>query len=61
MARPGERNRGIGPARRAALRFKARATGYISRMFRTRYALLGWLAWRVGKRMMRRKLHLSRR
>jgi hypothetical protein len=30
-------------------------------MKKWRYALLGWLAWRIGKRMMRRKLHLSRR
>jgi hypothetical protein len=25
-------------------------------MFKTRYALLGWLAWMVGKRVLRRKL-----
>jgi hypothetical protein len=28
-------------------------------MFKRRYAFLGWIAWRVGKRVIRRKLHLS--
>jgi hypothetical protein len=26
-----------------------------------RYALLGWLTWKFGKRAARRRLHLSRR
>jgi len=30
-------------------------------MFKWRYALLGWLVWMVGKRKLRRKLHLARR
>lgn len=30
-------------------------------MFKMRYALLGWLAWLIGKRILRRKLHLSGR
>lgn len=30
-------------------------------MFKTRYALLGWLAWIIGKRIVRRKPHVSRR
>jgi hypothetical protein len=30
-------------------------------MIKRRYALLGLVTWKVGKRMARRKLHLSRR
>jgi hypothetical protein len=30
-------------------------------MFRTRYALLGWLAWRIGKALIRRHLAAARR
>jgi hypothetical protein len=26
-----------------------------------RYGILGWLAWTIGKRVVRRKLQLSRR
>jgi hypothetical protein len=26
-----------------------------------RYALLGWLTWKLGKRMLRRKLRFARR
>jgi hypothetical protein len=29
-------------------------------MKRTFYAMLGWLAWKFGKRAIRRKLHLAR-
>jgi hypothetical protein len=29
-------------------------------MFKRRYALLGWVAWVMGKRFLRRKLHLAR-
>jgi hypothetical protein len=28
-------------------------------MFKMRYALLGWLAWKFGKRALRKKLHLA--
>jgi hypothetical protein len=30
-------------------------------MFKRRYALLGWIAWKIGKRTIRRKLHLAGR
>jgi hypothetical protein len=30
-------------------------------MFKRRYALLGLVTWKVGKRMARRKMHISRR
>lgn len=30
-------------------------------LFKMRYALLGWLTWIVGKRAVRRKLHIPRR
>ena len=30
-------------------------------MFKRRYALLGLVTWKVGKRMARRKLHVTRR
>jgi hypothetical protein len=30
-------------------------------MFRMRYALLGWLAWTLGRRVLRRKLPAVRR
>ena len=30
-------------------------------MFKTRYALFGWLAWMVGRRYLRRKLLSVRR
>jgi hypothetical protein len=30
-------------------------------MKRTFYAILGWAAWKFGKRAVRRKLHLSGR
>jgi hypothetical protein len=29
-------------------------------MKRTLYAMLGWVAWKFGKRAIRRKLHLAR-
>jgi hypothetical protein len=29
-------------------------------MFKWRYALVGWLAWRIGKRVLRRKLRIAR-
>jgi hypothetical protein len=29
-------------------------------MKRTFYAMLGWLAWKFGKRAIRRKLHIAR-
>jgi hypothetical protein len=29
-------------------------------MFKWRYALLGWIAWKIGKRALKRKLHLAR-
>jgi hypothetical protein len=29
-------------------------------MRRTFYAMLGWIAWKFGKRAIRRKLHLAR-
>jgi hypothetical protein len=29
-------------------------------MKKWRYALFGWLAWKVTKRLARRKLHLAR-
>jgi hypothetical protein len=29
-------------------------------MKRTFYATLGWLAWKFGKRAIRRKLHIAR-
>ena len=30
-------------------------------MFKWRYALLGWLTWRLGKRKLRRKLRMAGR
>ena len=30
-------------------------------MKRTFYAMLGWIAWKFGKRAIRRKLHLAGR
>jgi hypothetical protein len=30
-------------------------------MNKWRYAIFGWFAWKLGKRLMKRKLHLSRR
>jgi hypothetical protein len=29
-------------------------------MFKWRYALVGWLAWKIGKRALRRKLRIAR-
>jgi hypothetical protein len=29
-------------------------------VFKTRYAVFGWLAWKVGKRLMRRRLRTLR-
>jgi hypothetical protein len=30
-------------------------------MFKWRYAILGWLAWMIGKRVLRRKLQTAHR
>jgi hypothetical protein len=30
-------------------------------MFKMRYALLGWLAWKFGKRALRKKLRIAGR
>jgi hypothetical protein len=40
-------------------RFATGAAGKKHHMFKMRYALLGWLAWMYGKRVLRRKLHLA--
>jgi hypothetical protein len=29
-------------------------------MFKWRYALVGWFAWKIGKRVLRRKLRIAR-
>ncbi len=42
-------------------RFEQPEIGKFSNVFKMRYALLGWLAWIVGKRIVLRKLHVSRR
>ena len=40
------------------LAFRRLRDGKTAAMLKWRYALLGWLVWTIGKRRIRKKLHL---